>query len=777
MLAHTVMHKTPPQGSSLATKPRRLLLACFPLALLTAIGGCGIGISNPPDAPVPIAPALSWAPLVSSLPYGTPLTTGVLDAVSNVPGSFVYSTGDGQILNPSTTLTVGAYSLFATFTPQDAQHYTGGSIRIAFQVGVIPASVSWTPSTNTISQGVPLVPAILDALGSVDGTMAYTATSNGVVAPITSDTVLPAGRYTLTATLTPFDSSRFGPGSRSISVTVFVPPQVISATSSAALEQGYNGKFVIDNNGTSYFSIHSADGAGNLNNALVESVGIWNLTSQFTSIYLRNYGPVNVEGSPQGAASLATNGDGTVHMVWAGSDVPILDAAYANQIRYARFNNANPPAIQEETIPFSVDGFAKYYSLPYQREFLWQEHPSFAEDSAGKLYIVFEGRDPTGAPTVTCPIAPGILAGGADGFRRSPLPSADPLPVSLTVAPTSVSLLTCQTQQFTATVTNSTNQFVDWQVNGLVGGNSTTGTISKTGLYTAPASVPTPSRVGITADSQADPTKTATALVTLNAPLTAPAVLPLSSGIALVTRAKDGTYSQSGIITAPPYLGVQGYTTQLRPQIMVQSAAIQHLICTGSGPGVAKQQILYGTISSGIFSGWQPVSLSRNDQQNQSAVLDSAGQIHLVWREVAQGQNSMVLYSVRSVKGVWSAPVQISSPSLYADTPSISVDSQVVRAAWVEWKPGFINSDAQINNGLSATTIEDTHVVEGTLTFSMKSLGPPNAPFSAPVIIQTGGVVGYPTFARGVPNALAWTTFAYGIGHPTAWSVYVGETP
>jgi hypothetical protein len=114
---------------------------------------------------------------------------------------------------------------------------------------------------------------------------------------------------------------------------------------------------------------------------------------------------------------------------------------------------------------------------------------------------------------------------------------------------------------------------------------------------------------------------------------------------------------------------------------------------------------------------------------------------------------------------------------LYADTPNISVDIQVVRVAWVEWKPGFINSNAQVNNGLSQTAIEDTHVVEGTLMFSMKSLGTPNAPFSLPVNIQTGGEVGYPTFARGVPNALAWTSFSSGVGNPTAWSVYLGETP
>ncbi|MES2392372.1 MAG: hypothetical protein V4555_12075, partial [Acidobacteriota bacterium] len=42
-----------------------------------------------------------------------------------------------------------------------------------------------------------------------------------------------------------------------------------------------------------------------------------------------------------------------------------------------------------------------------------------------------------------------------------------------------------------------------WQVNGVTGGTSTTGAISSTGLYTPPATVPSPNTVTITAVSQA----------------------------------------------------------------------------------------------------------------------------------------------------------------------------------------------------------------------------------------------------------------------------------
>src|SRR2546423_1792869 len=90
-----------------------------------------------------------------------------------------------------------------------------------------------------------------------------------------------------------------------------------------------------------------------------------------------------------------------------------------------------------------------------------------------------------------------------------------PIPVSVTIAPTSATVAARGTQQFTATVQNTSNTAVTWQVNGVTGGNATVGTISSSGLYTAPAS---PATVTVTAVSQADTTKSASAQVTITPP-------------------------------------------------------------------------------------------------------------------------------------------------------------------------------------------------------------------------------------------------------------------
>jgi hypothetical protein len=71
--------------------------------------------------------------------------------------------------------------------------------------------------------------------------------------------------------------------------------------------------------------------------------------------------------------------------------------------------------------------------------------------------------------------------------------------VSITVSPSYASVPIGGTQQFTATITGATGSpTVTWAVNGVAGGNSTVGTISGTGLYTAPS---TSTGVAITASA------------------------------------------------------------------------------------------------------------------------------------------------------------------------------------------------------------------------------------------------------------------------------------
>jgi hypothetical protein len=86
--------------------------------------------------------------------------------------------------------------------------------------------------------------------------------------------------------------------------------------------------------------------------------------------------------------------------------------------------------------------------------------------------------------------------------------------IQITISPTQAQLNVGGTQQFIAAVTGAVNNDVTWEVNQVVGGNSTVGTISPTGLYTAPAQY---TNAGITVVAYStDPTINAGATISLS---------------------------------------------------------------------------------------------------------------------------------------------------------------------------------------------------------------------------------------------------------------------
>src|SRR2546426_12729582 len=81
--------------------------------------------------------------------------------------------------------------------------------------------------------------------------------------------------------------------------------------------------------------------------------------------------------------------------------------------------------------------------------------------------------------------------------------------ITVTIDPTSTIVTVNQVTAFKDTVTGTTNTAVNWEVNGFVGGTATTGTISASGAYKAPAQVPNPAKGIVTVDMHAVRTKPA----------------------------------------------------------------------------------------------------------------------------------------------------------------------------------------------------------------------------------------------------------------------------
>src|SRR4051812_10909130 len=93
--------------------------------------------------------------------------------------------------------------------------------------------------------------------------------------------------------------------------------------------------------------------------------------------------------------------------------------------------------------------------------------------------------------------------------------------VTVTLDVPSATLRVTKGQKFTATVAGNANHAVSWTVNGVAGGNTTVGTVSTSGQYTAPAVVPSPNLVTVQATSAVDATASGSGTVTLQNPVPA----------------------------------------------------------------------------------------------------------------------------------------------------------------------------------------------------------------------------------------------------------------
>lgn len=92
--------------------------------------------------------------------------------------------------------------------------------------------------------------------------------------------------------------------------------------------------------------------------------------------------------------------------------------------------------------------------------------------------------------------------------------------VTTSISPTTATVRGGTTRTFSATVRNTNTTTVDWLVNGIVGGNATTGTIDASGVYTAPLNIAAVNgSVRVAARSRRDASSQAESTVTLQNPV------------------------------------------------------------------------------------------------------------------------------------------------------------------------------------------------------------------------------------------------------------------
>lgn len=138
-----------------------------------------------------------------------------------------------------------------------------------------------------------------------------------------------------------------------------------------------------------------------------------------------------------------------------------------------------------------------------------------------------------------------------------------PVPVTVVVSaencvnPNAVPINT--TVQFSAVVTGASNPNVTWQVNKITGGNSAIGTITADGFYTAPAQLPTPTAVTVSAVSVADPSAVGNLPITISlSPVTVVQVSPSQASVQVNQSPPDFTATVLGLTDTAVVWDVNG---------------------------------------------------------------------------------------------------------------------------------------------------------------------------------------------------------------------------
>ena len=205
--------------------------------------------------------------------------------------------------------------------------------------------------------------------------------------------------------------------------------------------------------------------------------------------------------------------------------------------------------------------------------------PSAAPSPASVNLIATSVVDPTKSASANLIIVPAIVVG---------------------VTPGNVSATAGATQQFAASLTGTSNTVVAWTVSGTGCSGTACGTISSSGLYTAPAAVPSPATVTITATSASDPSKSASATITI--------LQPLSNQLPTPT------------VSLLPAIFAPGITVGLAD---TNPAAVICYTTDGTGPALSPA----GACGSGTSAYTAPIALMATTTIRAVAVLPGTNEI------------------------------------------------------------------------------------------------------------------------------------------------------
>ncbi len=284
------------------------------------------------------------------------------------------------------------------------------------------------------------------------------------------------------------------------------------------------------------------------------------------------------------------------------------------------------------------------------------------------------------------------------------------------------------TEQFFAQVSGASNQSVTWTVASAVPGSGCAGTacgsVSASGIYTAPALVPSPNAITVTATSQADPTKFASATVALTSGPVIEQILPssvMAGAVQSIAFAVSGANFVAGSGSSASVIFIQGAprattcastaecTTAITPTD-VQSPAMLTIQIVNPGPP--------STLSNPVPFVIVPFNVSQSTIALATSQPSAASTDIVVVEPTTAAASSPLnvdsvgLFTSGNSCGIQGSPLSITRPASGSAVTSICVHGTGLDASFnyaftsPQSNPGDIAVTASNVTGLLPNTIE-----------------------------------------------------------------------
>ena len=661
-------------------------LQCLGLCLLLSFVGCGgTGSSTPPPTQVSIQLNQSSATVV---PGATVQFTAQISGTSNTAVTWTVDTVSGGNSSKG-TVSNGLYT-----APQQASTHvvTATSVadttKSASATVTVQGNVAITPGTETLLTG-----AIQQFQATVSGQSSSSVVwsvdgisgGNSTLGTINSGGLYTApsqpGNHSIGAA-----SATNAADSATAAVTVF---SFVIAPTGATVAQSGTQQFTATINGITNTGVTwTVDGVagGNPNSGTISTTGMYTAPSQAGTHTIAATSVADTAAIVSTTVSVS----GTISI---SPNTATLVTSATQQFTATVTGQTNA------TISWSVDGVAG-------------GNASVGTISSNGLYTA---PALAGSHTITA----------ASGTNTADSATAPITVFSFAISPTSAAVGQAATQQFTTTIQGLTNTSVTWSVDGVAGGNASSGTVSTTGLYTAPSQQGTHT---VAATSVADTAASVSA--TLN--VAGPILISPTTATLVTSMTQQFTATVTGITNPTISWLVDGVTGGNETVGTISSSGLY------TAPALAGAHTVTASdgTSSGDNASAQLTIFSFTITPSQSAIGPSTTQQFAA--TVSGITNTGVTWLVDGVTGGNSSVGTISTSGLY--TAPSGLGAHTVTAASVAYPADVVNAPLTVINEapLAVLTYHNDDARDGAYT-QETTLMPSNVNST-----QFGKLVSYP---------------------------------